>query len=528
MCRCCTPKAAVRRLEKILTRSYEAQRFLIAAGHTRVRQSWTWAACRKSVSIFLRAEGSVGRVWPTPLHAVKPIRVIGLVVVVVSLALPAGADPIDEYIASQMRALRLPGLALAVVRKGRVETLRTYGTANLELGAAVTSDTVFELGSLTKQFTAAAVMMLVEDGKLRLDDRIAAYLPELPGEWRDITIRHLLTHSSGLRDYLSVPGLADQAHALGHRAMTQLFGATIPLEFSPGDTWAYSNTGYLLLGDIIERTTGQSYWEFLRARVFVPAGMQATRSSEPGAVIRDRATGYGWQDGTFAKRPPLSENAYSAGAMVSTITDMARWAAALDAGTIISKAALAQMWTPLTVARGAVPPFSYGFGWVIDQERRHRAVLHSGGTPGFSSAIRHYPDERLTVIVLTNHGDRITDHLPLEIAGMVLPEVARHHSPDPDARLSARLAEALRGVTSGRANLREFTPAMQTFLSTATARGLGEWIASHGPLLSLQYVQTEPIGADRVLRYRVIVGDTRLWFSFRMTRKNEIAQLTWW
>ena len=456
------------------------------------------------------------------------MRTIGLAVLVLCLALPARADQIDEYVAREMRALKLPGLALAVVRNGTVETLRTYGTANLEVGAAVTRDTVFELGSLTKQFTAVAVMMLVEDGKLRLDDSIATHLPEVPGAWRGITIRHLLTHSSGLREYLSVPGLPDRAHALGHREMTGLFATSIPQEFSPGDTWAYSNTGYLLLGDIVERTSGQSYWEFLRARVFAPAGMQSTRSSEPRAVIRHRASGYGWHGGGLENRPALSENAYAAGSIASTITDMSRWAVALQGDTLLANATRDRIWTPLTTTRGPVPPFSYGFGWVIDQERGRRAVLHSGGTPGFSSAIRHYPDDRLTVVVLANHGDRILDHVPLEIAGMVLPEIARRDGADPDAALSTRLEEALRGVIARKASTREFTAAMQMFLTTSTARGLGEWIASHGPLTSLRYAQTERISGDRVLRYRAVVGDAPMWFSFRVTAQNEIAQIYWW
>jgi CubicO group peptidase (beta-lactamase class C family) len=310
--------------------------------------------------------------------------------------------------------------------------------------------------------------------------------------------------------------------------MTRLFASRITPEFAPGDTWAYSNTGYLLLGDIVERVSGQTYWEFLRARVFAPAGMQATRSSAPRSVIPHRASGYGWSGGAFENRPALSENAYSAGAIASTITDMTKWAIALDSGTLVGKTIRDRVWTPLTVTRGPVPPFSYGFGWVVDQERGHRAVLHSGGTPGFSSAIRHYPDDRLTVIVLANHGDRVLDHVPLEIAGMVFPEVARREGTDPDPALSARLADVLRSVTAGKANPRDFTPAMQAFLSTATARGLGEWIASHGTLTSLRYGQAEQIGARRVLRYRAAVGEAELWFSFSLTAANEIAQIYWW
>ena len=453
---------------------------------------------------------------------------LALALLFVVLASPLGADQVDDYVARQMRALRLPGVALAVVRDGAVETLRTYGTANLELGAPVTSTTVFELGSLTKQFTAAAVLVLVEDGKLRLDDSVAAHLPEVPDAWRGITIRHLLTHASGLRDYLSIPGLADEAHALGHREMTRRFAERIPQEFAPGQTWAYSNTGYLLLGDVIERTSGQSYWDFLDARVLRPAGMKTARSSAPRAVIRDRASGYGWNGDRFENRPALSENAYSAGAIAATITDMVAWATTLQRGTLPSKAARDAMWTPLSIDRGPVPPFGYGFGWVVDSEGGRRAVLHGGGTPGFSSAIRHYPDEQLTVVVLANAGDRILDQVPLEVAGIVRADLARGQNADPDPQRSARLEAALRGVIAGTADPRDFTPAMQALLSTATGRGLGEWIASHGRLTSLRYAVVEPIGADRVLRYRAAVGDASLWFSFRITAENRIAQIYWW
>ena len=306
-----------------------------------------------------------------------------------SAPVAARADALDEYVLERMRQLRLPGVALTVVRNGAVVTMRSYGDANLELGVPVTQDTVFELGSVTKQFTAVAIMMLVEEGKVRLDETIAAYLPQTPDAWRAITIRHLLTHSSGIQEYLGVPGLAEQAHAAGsHDLMSQLFFDRLRLEFAPGETWAYSNSGYLLLGNIIERVSGRSYWEFLRTRVFEPLGMAATRSTDPRALIRHRAAGYGWTGAGFENRVALSENAYAAGAIVSSIRDMARWEAALHSRRLLTKGSFEDLWTPLAVSLSTPPPFSYGFGWVIDRERGRQVVLHSGGTPGFSSAIR--------------------------------------------------------------------------------------------------------------------------------------------
>jgi CubicO group peptidase (beta-lactamase class C family) len=455
-----------------------------------------------------------------------------LAVVVVLAAAPATAraDAIDDYIGERTRELRLPGVAIAVVRDGEVGTIRSYGIANLELDVPVTNDTVFEIGSVTKQFTAVALMMLVEEGKVRLDDSITKHLPQLPVGWRAITVRHLLTHSSGIQEYLSVPGLPDQAHAArSHDEMSRLLGTRLKLEFKPGETWAYNNSGYLLLGNIIERASGRTYWEFLRERIFAPLGMNATRSSDPRALIPRRAAGYGWHDASFVNRDALHENAYSAGAIVSTIADMARWAAAVQESKLLSQQSWDEMWTPLAVSRSSAPPFSYGFGWVIDREHGSRAILHSGGTPGFSAAIRQYLDKRLAVIVLTNHGDRILDHLPMEIAGIVAPQLAREQATaDPDPARSERLKAALRGLLSGKPDAKLFTPAMQLFLKTSSGRGLSEWIASHGELKSLTYSQTETADENSTLRYRAVLGDAHLWFSFTVTRDEKIAQVSWW
>ena len=445
-------------------------------------------------------------------------------IILVCISVTAHADAIDDFVRERLRQLHLPGVAVAVVRDGKPVTTRTYGYANLELDVPVTEDTVFELGSLSKQFTAVAVMMLVEEGRIDLDASIAHYLPEAPERWRAITVRHLLTHSSGIQEYLSIPGFMDEAHAADHKGMTRLFFDRLQLEFAPGETWSYSNSGYLLLGDIVERVSGKSYWELLRQRIFTPLGMTATRSSEPRALIRNRAAGYGWREGTYENRPALSENAYAAGAIASTIRDMTRWEAALHEGKLLTKSSFAQIWTPLTVRAGGPPPFPYGFGWVVDVD----AVLHSGGTPGFSSAIRRYREKGLTVIVLANHGDRILDHLPLEIAGIVDPVVARRSSSDPDPQLSRRLTQALRDLLAGKADPSLFTPAMQRFLTTANGRGLWEWIGSHGALTSMTYTRAEPAGESSVLRYKATLGDAGVWFSFSVTKEGKIAQIYWW
>jgi CubicO group peptidase (beta-lactamase class C family) len=440
---------------------------------------------------------------------------------------PLRADALDDYARGRMEQLRLPGMAVAVFRNGEVSTMRTWGSADREKNVPVARDTVFELGSLTKQFTAVAVMILAEEGKLTLDESIARYLPEVPEAWAKITVRNLLTHSSGIQEYLARPDLAKRVHAAANQEeVTRLLFEGLPLEFGPGDTWAYSNSGYLLLGSIIERTSGMTYSGFLEKRIFAPLGMRSTRAGDPAKAPK-RAVGYDWE-GKFVRRDPVPANAFSAGAIVSTIADMARWEAALHAGKLLTKESWKEVWTPLALSHGGTPPFSYGFGWVIDRRHGGPVVLHSGGTAGFSSAIRRYPTEGTAVIVLANRGDRMIDHVAMEIAAIADPDLGRVRQKDPGPMRSARLHRAVKDLLNGTPDAELFTPAMQLFLRTESGRGMWKWIASHGDLRSFRFVEGEPDGNDFVVRYAARLGDAEYSFTVTITRQGAIAQIYWW
>ena len=448
-----------------------------------------------------------------------------LFVMALAVALPARSDALDALIDARMRQRQLPGVAVAVVERGRVKTMRHYGVASLELPTPVTSDTVFELGSLSKQFTAAAILMLAEEEKIELDGSIARYLADVPQEWRAITIRHLLTHSSGIQEYLAVPGLPDQAHAVDHEGMTRMFFQRLRLEFEPGATWAYSNSGYLLLGNIIERVSGQSYWAFLEQRIFKPSGMTATRSSDPRAVIRNRARGYGVDDGAYVNRNALSQNAYAAGAIVSTLRDMTRWEATLHSGKLLATESYREMWRPLELTGNAPPPLNYAFGWVTDVRDKQRYVMHSGGTPGFSSAISRNLDSGITAIVLANHGDRILDDLAMDLTRLDVPANA---VADPRPQRTAHLARVAAGLWSGAPEEAAFTPAMRQFLSTDSGRGLFQWVASHGQLLGLSYAGSDDGKGYESLRFRASTSGGEFSLTFAVTPEGEIAQVYWW
>ncbi len=449
---------------------------------------------------------------------------------------PGKADKIDDYVTAKIKRLHVPGASLAIVRDGHITKAQGYGFANLELRSPATKETVYEIGSTSKQFTATAIMMLVEEGKVRLDDTITKYFPEAPQAWRDVTIRHLLTHTSGIQNHVAVPhwldvfrtNLAFETAPSRDELLKMFF--KLPLEFQPGETWAYDNTGYYLLGIIIEKASGKSYWQFLDERVFMPLGMNATRSTDPQPIVPNRASGYEWKNDHFENRPVLLPAiAFSAGSLLSTVEDMAKWDAALYTEKLLKKSSLDQMWTAPATNDGTDAPFNYGFGWFIENYHGHRLVQHSGGTPGFSSAMYRFVSDKLTIIIRTNHADRILDQLAIDLAGIYLTALKRPDAnTDPDPQTTAMLKDVVSGLLKGKAEPESFTAAMRIFLSTATGKAFWKWFADHGELSSFIFSDREDRGDGQVLRYKISLGGNWYWFSVLVTKDREIAQIYWW
>lgn len=448
----------------------------------------------------------------------------------------AEADKIDDYIATQLQRLHIPGASVAIVRDGRIIKAQGYGLANLELKASATKDTVYEIGSNTKQFTAAAIMMLVEGGKVQLDDPITKYFPEAPQAWRSITIRHLLTHTSGIQNHVAIPhwldvfrtNLAFETSPPRDELLKMFF--KLPLEFQPGESWAYDNTGYYLLGIIIEKASGESYWQFLDERIFKPLGMNATRNTDPQPIVPNRASGYEWKHDHFENRPILLPAiAFSAGSLLSTVEDMAKWDVALYTEKLLKRSSLDQMRTAAVTKGGADAPFNYGFGWFIDSYHGHRLVQHSGGTPGFSSVMYRFLDDKLTIVILTNHADRILDQLAIDLTGICLPALKRPDAnPDPDPKTTAMLKDVVSSLLNEKSDPSSFTSAMRIFLSTATGKAFWKWFADHGTLGSFIFSDRENRADGQILRYKVSLGGNWYWFSVTMTKDGKIAQIYWW
>lgn len=446
------------------------------------------------------------------------------------------ADNVDDYVSSRMRQLHIPGLSLAVVRAGEIIKAQGYGFANLEVKAPATKETVYEIGSNTKQFTAAAIMMLVQDGKIHLDDSITKYFHEAPEAWHNITIRHLLSHTSGIQNHVAVPhwldvfktDLAFETAPSRDELLKMFF--KLPLEFQPGETWAYDNTGYYLLGIIIEKTSGKSYWQFLDERIFKTLGMSATRNTDPQPLVPNRASGYEWKNDHFENRPILLPSiAFSAGSLLSTVGDMVKWDAALSSEKLLAKASLDQIWTVTLTNDGVDAPFSYGYGWFVDSYHGHRLVQHSGGTPGFSSVIYRFIDDKVTVIILTNHSDMIIDELAIDIAGLSLPALKRPEAKvDPDPVITAKSKEIVSGLLKGNYEPTELTPQMRVFLNTATGKAFWKWFADHGALGSFVFSDREKKGGDEIRRYKLTLGGNWYWLSVATNNDGKIAQIYWW
>ncbi|MBX6316085.1 MAG: beta-lactamase family protein [Isosphaeraceae bacterium] len=441
---------------------------------------------------------------------------------------PLRADEVDDYVAARMKALRVPGLSLAVIRNGQVVKAKGYGLANVELSAPATEETVYEIGSVTKTFTATAVMMLVEEGKLGLDDPITQILPDLPAAWKDIKVRHLLTHTSGIKSYTAVGDffkLARNDHTPDE--ILKLVSGR-PLDFPAGEKWLYNNTGYYLLGLIVEKASGQRLAGFLAERIFKPLGMDKTRPNNPSEIIPHRASGYGEMLGVRFNREPLRPSAAgAAGFLISTVGDLAKWDAALREERLLRASSYQQMYTPVRLQGGETRP--YGFGWGVEDYFGHRLLHHGGGTPGFSSTITRFPDDRVTVIVLANLAGLDAGRLALGIARLVAPELtlkAAKTTPDPDPKTTERLRSFLADLLAGKLVLDAVTPEMGQHFLTEPARKTLRTIAHDGELRAFELLGRAVEGKATTLRYRAIVGDAYYLVTLHLTAEGKIAGLT--
>src|SRR5258708_2800458 len=307
------------------------------------------------------------------------------------------ATKLDEYLSGYQTHRSFIGSAL-VAKGGKIILEKGYGMASIELAVPNGPDTKFRLGSITKQFTSTAVLQLEEQGKLSVKDAACKYFADCPEAWKDITIHHLLSHTSGIPSYTGDPQFPKPKFMRIPLTPTEilLLSKDKPLEFQPGEKWKYDNSGYIFLGIIIEKVSGEKYAEYLKKHIFGPLDMQDSGYDETAAILKNRAAGYRSGPNGFRNADYLDMSLpYAAGSLYSTARDLYRWDRALYTDKVLSNASREKAWT--TVKN------NYGYGWGISQSHNHKQIGHGGGINGFSTFIARYPDDDAVVIVLSNN-----------------------------------------------------------------------------------------------------------------------------
>ena len=458
----------------------------------------------------------------------KRSKLLGVLLLLLLSVSAARADWIDKFVVGQLKERKIPGLSIAVIRDGRLVKATGYGFSNLELQTPATKDTVYEIGSISKQFASEAVMLLVEDGKLNLDDPIRKYLPaNAPETWQKITVRNLLNHTSGLKDWTEIKEFSYRREYSAEEFIDLV--NDFPLLFQPNENWGYSNTNLPLIGIIVERASGRSFEDFVNERIIKPLNFPSIRFKHQEDVVTDRATGYVLRNDVWKNGEPFRPKVIApSGGILATAVDLARWWEAVLQGRVVKQTSLDQMLMPAKLNDGRT--VTHGFAFFTDSFNGHKMVFHHGSTVGgFGSVVRYFPKEKLTIAIIGNLEDggfgpeyiskRVADfYIPGAFAGG-LKEVI-------DVDQTRKSLQILRDIADNK------TPEM---LSANYASRINEafrkQLAENLKLMkSFTYLGREKIGADHFmldatanefLRYKMTLARQGGFLSFSDEQRRE-------
>ena len=336
---------------------------------------------------------------------------------------------VDGLVTAELQAKHIPGIAVGIFKKGEILLTKGYGYANIEHRVPVIPETIFQSASIGKQFTALAVMLMVEEGKLSLDNSIRQYFPDAPMSWQPVSIRHLLNHSSGIADYFEAMGshgieTFDLRHDYDPDELRRIF-YRLPLIFEAGSDFSYSNTGYVLLGFLVKKVSGIYYGDLLQERVFKPLGMSTARVISEEDIIANRAAGYQLLNGEIKNQEWNAPNVNTTanGSLYLSLLDYLAWDRGLREESILSEASWKQTYMPAKLSTGQEYP--YGFGWNIDQSKAQPWHHHSGSSQGFSLYISRYLADDITIVALTNLNGSKPWQLVDGLAEIIDPQLAK-------------------------------------------------------------------------------------------------------
>jgi D-alanyl-D-alanine carboxypeptidase len=418
---------------------------------------------------------------------------------------------LDDRVKGIMERQHIPGMAVVVIKDGQVQELKGYGVTDITTKKPVSPDTNFVIGSNTKPFTAMAIMMLVEDGKVNLDKPISQYLADLPPQWKLLTLRQLLNHTSGI---------SEDGYWRKRKQPKDLIKLVKPeLDFTPGETWMYSNSGFTLAGLAIEQVSGQPYGDFLRDRIFKPLGMQQTQAKlEP---LPNLATGYEWKNDRLNKLELKGDQmSLGAGNIISTASDMAKWVQALDQGKLLSASGYQQLWTSATLQNGRTT--GYGLGWFVDNFNGHSLIQHGGNGYGYSSGLNRYPKDQLDVIILANNIDVDGERVAGSIASIYEPTVSIvgvSPKPDPNPAFTQRFLALLQGNDK----ILPLAPELQLQRRTLRGKSTEKYMKDFRKIETLEFLLEETKNGDRVFYYRTSLKGKPVYAVITITAQQQVA-----
>jgi CubicO group peptidase (beta-lactamase class C family) len=399
---------------------------------------------------------------------------------------------------------------------------------------------MFQSGSVGKQFVSAAVMMLVEEGRISLDDSVTKYFPEAPATWKPILIKNLLSHTSGLSEYESDDRTGPKGPFYLRLDFTEDELATkieaMPIEWAPGSSWAYRNTNYVLLGIIIHKITGKRYDEFLGERIFKPLGMTSTRLISESDIIPNRSAGYELDDAGNLKNQEWVSPTFDStadGALYFNVVDLAHWDEALDGTKLLKQSSLDRIWTVYLLNDGKPNPAGYGFAWMMGDQNGHKRIEHSGAWQGFTCDIARYPDDSLTVVVLTNldAGHANPGLITHVVAGMVAaPLMPANLSAIPDGKpeIAAALGKVLDKIVAGEDIRPQASAELLPYLTAEASAHVKGMLAPLWPGGTLTLVRRVPDPAAPALfrsTFRLSKGTSAMLVSFALNGEGKISGL---
>jgi len=439
-----------------------------------------------------------------------------------AVSAPAFADKLDDAILAEMKRSHTPGISIAVVKNGKIIREQGYGFADLENQVKVTPATVFQSGSVGKTFTAALVMLLAQDGKLSLDDPISKHLANTPKAWEGITIRHLLSHTSGLGDPYAKLDLTKDYSEEELIALE----AEIPVLFAPGEKWSYSNMGYHLLGFICNKAGGKFYGDQLHDRIFAPLDM-GTRIISEADIIPHRARGYERKGGQTVNQSWVAPrlNTTADGSLYLTARDLAKWDLALYGDKVLPASVRQASWTPAKLNDGSAT--QYGYGWQLFDRNGHKTIAHSGSWQGFRAQLYRFVDDKLSVVVLANSasarpnklGDIVAAHYLPALAVIPKPAIAETE-PAVAERVRAMFARIAEGKQPEGLSSKVSEALSPDFIAMVSA-DLREW----GPLRKVEPLARSVDGEVRKYSYRLNYSSGTLLVDMSLGKADMVDQL---